>query len=224
MIQNIFDVNAVFFTVLNYPMSYVEFFGTIFTGYSVYLSAKNKILSWPIGIVGVILYMFLFFQIRLYSDFFEQIYYLITGFWGWYLWSHPAKTDTDDDKKELKISYYSRKTNILSIIGMVIVSVVVGNFMAKIHLIWPTFFPEVASYPYLDGLTTVVSFVANYYLMKRKIENWYLWIIVDVIGVVLYFSKGVVFLSLLYFLFLLNAIKGYFEWQAIYQNYDRQKI
>jgi len=219
MIKELLDVNAVFFTFLNYPMSYVEFFGTIFTGWSVYLSAKNKIISWPIGIVGVVLYMFLFFQIRLYSDFFEQIYYLITGFWGWWLWAHPGKVQDEDRDKELKIGYYSKNTNTLSILGMILMSMVVGYFMSKIHLIWPVIFGQAASYPYWDGLTTVISFVANFYLMKRKIENWYLWIIVDVIGVILYYSKGVIFLSLLYFLFLLNAFRGYFEWKKIYKNY-----
>ena len=80
-------------------MSYLEFFGTIFTGWSVYLSAKNKVISWPIGLVGVVLYGFLFYQIQLYSDLFEQVYYLLTGFWGWYLWTHPKAKDKDTQER-----------------------------------------------------------------------------------------------------------------------------
>lgn len=220
MLNTLFDINAVFITIFSYPISYVEFIGTIFTGLSVYLTAKNKIISWPLGIIGVIFYLFLFFQIRLYSDFFEQIFYLITGFWGWYLWANPKRQAEKDKTNELKISTNSSRSNLVWILGIAFLTLVVGYFMARIHLIWPNLFPEAAAYPYLDGLTTVMSFAANIFLMRRKIENWYIWLVVDVIGVGLYASKGVIFLSLLYFYFLINAVKGYREWRKILKNYD----
>lgn len=72
------DINTTFFTVMGYPMSYIEFFGTIFNIICVYLVARNNIWNWPIGILGVILYIFLFYQIQLYSDLLEQVYFLIT--------------------------------------------------------------------------------------------------------------------------------------------------
>jgi nicotinamide mononucleotide transporter len=222
-LTNLFDVNAVFFTVLNYPMSYVEFFGTIFTAWSVYLAAKNKVSNWPVGIVGIILYTFLFYQIHLYSDLLEQIYYFITGFWGWWLWTHPKK-NISQNQNELQVSYTGKKGNLTAIISVVILSFGLGYLMTKIHLLLPTFFPVAASFAYLDAFTTILSFVATIYLAKRKIENWYLWILVDFIGVWLYYQKGVVFISLLYFAFLINAFVGYFGWVKIYKKYVNQEI
>lgn len=221
-LQSLFDINTTFFTLLNYPMSYLEFFGTVLTGWSVYLSAKNKVISWPIGLIGVVLFGFLFYQIQLYSDLFEQIYYLATGFWGWWLWTHPIKAEKDTNN-ELKTSYGSKKFNLIGIASIAVLTIFMTYFMSNIHLIFPKLFPIAASYPFMDAFTTAMSFVANIYLAKRKIENWYMWIIVDVIAVFLYFQKGVIFLSILYFFFLINAIKGLYDWSKT-QNSYAQKI
>lgn len=205
-----FNVNTIAFTVLGYPMSYIEFFGTIFTGWSVYLAAKNKITTWPISLLGIVLYGFLFYQIQLYSDLFEQIYYFVTSFWGWYLWTHPKNKEKNS---ELSVTSNSLSTNIIYIVLIFALTQLLSLFMSNIHLIFPKLFPVAASFPWMDSFTTIMSFVATIYLAKRKIENWYLWIIVDIIGVWLYFQKGVVFLSLLYFAFLINAFYGLAKWR-----------
>ncbi|MBP9732403.1 MAG: nicotinamide mononucleotide transporter, partial [Candidatus Magasanikbacteria bacterium] len=85
------DINSVFFTIFQYPMSYIEFVGTVFTIACVVLTARAKVISWPVGIIGSVLYIFLFYQIQLYSDLFEQIYFLITGFMGWWAWTQAKK-------------------------------------------------------------------------------------------------------------------------------------
>lgn len=220
-ILTLFDINTTFFTLLNYPMSYLEFFGTLFTGLSVYLSAKNKVSSWPVGVIGIILYGLLFYQIQLYSDLFEQFYYFVTAFWGWWLWTHPRRNDKDANN-ELKVSYGTKKFNLIGITSVVILTISLSQFMSNIHLIFPVLFPIAASFPFMDAFTTAMSFVANIYLAKRKIENWYLWIIVDIIGVFLYYQKGVIFLSLLYFAFLLNAVKGLIDWSKTQKSYDKK--
>jgi len=212
MFLEFFSVDTIFFTLLGYPMSYLEFFGTVFTAISVYLAGRNKIETWIISIIGVILYSFLFYQLSLYSDLLEQMYYFVIAFWGWYLWLDLKKKKIGKKKKELHISTTNFKWNFIAVVSIVILSISLGVFMTKIHLILPVMFPVKASFPYLDAFTTVMSFVATAYLAKRKIENWYLWIIVDVIGIWLYWEKGVGFLSLLYFVFLINAIFGLVNW------------
>lgn len=221
MFAQFFDINNIFFTFLNYPMSYLEFFGTIFTAWSVYLAAKNKIITWPIGLLGVVLYGFLFYQIQLYSDLIEQFYYLVTGFWGWWLWSHPDKKDDLAPDNQRKISFTSKKENIIYGAIIFVGTLGLGYFISKVHLILPQAFYLQASYPYIDAGTTIMSFVANYLLMKRKIESWYLWIIVDIFGVWLYLVKGTVFLSMLYFAFLINAIFGYLKWRKETLSYEK---
>lgn len=219
---SLLDINNIFFTVLDYPMSYVEFFGTIFTAVSVYYAAKNNIITWPIGLVGVILYGFLFYQIQLYSDLIEQVYYLITGFWGWWLWSHPKSKYQADKENQRKITKNNRKENIVYLLIVIVASAALGLFISNVHLIFPKAFYLEASYPYIDAGTTIISFVANYLLMKRKIESWYLWIVVDVFGVWLYLVKGTVFLSILYFAFLINAFYGFSKWKKEVASYETE--
>ena len=213
-IQTLLSVNTIFFTLWEYPMSYLEFFGTLFTGWSVYLAAKNKASTWPISIAGIILYGFLFYQIQLYSDLFEQVYYFITAFWGWYVWTHA----TNKSKKEQPVSISSKHQNIWSLVTIAVFTVLLTQFMSNIHLFFPKLFPIAASFPLIDSFTTVMSFVATVYLARRQIENWYLWIVVDIIGVWLYYQKGVVFLSVLYLAFLINAFYGLVKWQKLIKN------
>ena len=84
----ILSIENVAFVILGYPMSYIELIGTVLYLWSVWLIAQRRILTWPIGIVSVLLYMMLFYQIQLYSDSLEQVYYLVAGVYGWWRWSH----------------------------------------------------------------------------------------------------------------------------------------
>ena len=213
---DLFSINTVMFTFWNYPMSYLEFVGTIFNLWCVYLAARNKVLSWPIGLVGIILYMFLFYQIQLYSDLFEQVYFFVTTFYGWWLWTRTVKNKAGQTQ-ELKISFSSPRKNIAWLVVTLVGTIVLGYFMSKINLIFPTYFPVPASFPYLDAFTTIMSFVATILMAKRRVECWYYWILVDIIGVALYFAKDVRFISLEYVIFLIIATKGLVDWIKKYQ-------
>lgn len=203
-----FDINHIFFTFIGYPMSYIEFFGTILNILSVWLVARNKILNWPIGILGTVLFGILFWQIRLYSDFIEQIYFLITAFWGWYAWSAIKK----DSGTKADIGLLSLRQKISWVIVIALGTAALGHLVSHFHIYFPVYFPAPASYAYLDAFTTVLSFVATFLLIRKKLEAWYLWIIVDIIGIWLYWIKGVHFISLLYVLFLIMATQGLFIW------------
>lgn len=219
---NIFDINTTLFTLWGYQMSYIEFFGTIANVWCVWLTAKNKILCWPIGIVGIVFYLALFYQIRLYSDMVEQVYFLITSFYGWYLWLNlkRAKEEKNADKR-LKISYSIVRTSAIYAGIIAVGTIAMGYFMGHIHIYLPKFFPEAASYAYLDAFTTVMSFAATILLAKKKIESWVLWILVDIIGVGLYWVKGVKFISAEYLLFLIIATKGLIDWRKEYKTYEK---
>jgi nicotinamide mononucleotide transporter len=218
-IVEFFSVNTTFFTILNYPMSYIEFFGTIFSLWSVWLVVRNNVLTWPVGLVGIILFLFLFYQIQLYSDLVEQIFYIGATFYGWFIWLHPKTKREADEHNQLKIKYNSKNSNIIYIATIVVGTLFLGYTMSKIHILLPHLFSAPASFPYLDAFTTVMSFAATILMAKKKINCWYLWILVDIIGIVLYYNKGTIFLSLLYLIFLILATKGYFDWKKLYFTY-----
>lgn len=206
--KELLSVETVFFTVLGYPMSYLEFFGTIFYLASVWLVARRHMLTWPIGIVSVLLYMALFYQIRLYSDALEQIYYLGASVYGWWYWSksQTAKNTVED------VRFSSSSSVWFTLALTAVLGALVGAAMSRAHLALPALFPEPASFPYVDALTTVMSFTAMLLLARKRLESWLYWIVVDVLGIWLYSVKGVKLIALLYVILLGLAIKGLVSW------------
>jgi nicotinamide mononucleotide transporter len=209
--SDFFSVNNTAFTVFGYPLSYVEFFGTIFYLWSVWLIARRRILTWPVGIVSVLLYMTLFYQIRLYSDALEQIYYLIASIYGWWRWTHSPK----EKGAILSVRFSSRGWILTSLLISVLLGLATGAFISRAHSFFPGIFPEEASYPYLDALTTVMSFTAMWLTARQRIESWLYWIVIDVAGIGLYYVKSVRFISLLYVILLLIAVKGFISWLKV---------
>ena len=213
MIYSLFDINTIFFTVWEYPMSYLEFFGTVLNIWCVWLTTRKSIWNWPVGIVAVVLFGVLFYQIRLYSDFLEQGYYLATGIWGWIAWSKLSSQVSGEDGNGSGVVRATRGELFLIVVSIALGTMVLGAFMARADVLIPSWFPEPASFPYLDAFTTVAAFAAQILLILRRVENWYLWILIDVIGVWLYSEKEVKFVALLYFIFLVLATKGLLLWK-----------
>lgn len=205
---NVFSASQTFITIHGYEMSYLEFAGTLLNLASVWLVARRNVLTWPVGIAGVVLFGCLFYQIHLYSDFFEQIYFFVTGAYGWWAW-----TRLRDDGQGEPIMRLSPRAIVLVVAIVGLGSVSMGALMAHIDRLFPRFFPEPASYPYIDAWTTVMSFVAQLLLARKKVENWILWILVDVIGIWLYWVKGVPVIAVLYAFFLFLACRGLIEWR-----------
>ena len=204
-----FSVNTIAFPILGYPMSYIELVGTLLYLWSVWLISKKNLLTWPLGILSVILYAFLFYQIRLYSDALEQVYYLGASIYGWWYWKKGLR-DQDDGAVIVRVSQI--RTIIFWAAATLALSIIVGLFMKRIHLIIPVLFPDPASYPFIDALTTVMSFSAMFLMAQKRIESWVYWIIVDIIGIWLYYVKDVKFISLLYIILLLLASNGLRMW------------
>ncbi len=215
------DVNTIFFTVLNYPMSYVEFFGTLFNIACVYLVARKNIWTWPTGIVAVALFAVLFYQLNLYADMFEQVFYIITGFWGWYAWSIAKKPK--DETEEIEVKRNSPMANIAWITGILMLTITGTWAMSRVHVWLPALFPAPASLPLLDVGTTIMSFAAQILLIQKRLENWILWIIVDVIAIGLYWYKGVMLVSILYMIFLVLATMGLINWYKTYRRETNEK-
>jgi len=202
------SVNQVFFTLLGYPMSYIEFAGTLLYLWSVWLIVKRNILTWPVGIVSVLLYAALFYQIHLYSDAIEQIYYLGASAYGWWFWNRSVS----DRRFVSDVAFSGRRPILLVLAATAVLSAATGAFMSRVHLFLPLIFPEKADFPYLDAVTTIMSFTAMWLMAKKRTESWVYWIVVDVIGIGLYYAKGVKFISLLYVLLLVLAIQGLLSW------------
>ena len=141
-----------------------------------------------------------------------QIYYLIISIYGWWQWNQPQT------QKVLRGRYSPAHQLIPTLIVTILVAIALGKLMTQVHLLLPAIFPEPASFPYLDALTTIMSFTAMALMTQKRIESWFYWIIVDIIGIGLYFQKDVRFIALLYLILLFMSIKGLLSWHKSAKN------
>jgi nicotinamide mononucleotide transporter len=208
-LSSLFSVDTVLFRVLGYPLSPIEFTGTICYLWSVWLIGRRNMLTWPVGIVSVLLYLAIFYQIRLYSDAFEQAYYLGASAYGWWFWSR-ARSQAGP---LTPVACSTKRAMLAWALVTLLLSAALGLVTSRLHLIAPRLFPEPASYPWLDALTTVMSLTAMWLMARRHTESWIYWIVVDVIGIWLYYEKGVRFIALLYVVLLVLAVRGLLQWK-----------
>lgn len=210
--MSFFDHRSVFFSLLGYPMSYLEFFGTLAGGIAVWLSAQGNIWSWSIGIINVVLFFFLFYQVQLYPDMFLQVFFFVTNLIGWWRWAHPRPGE-ENRRKELRVSWMPvKKTLAISAITMTGV-LAFGTFASNLHEIMPALFPLPSAFPYFDSFVMMVSIAATYLMVEKKVECWAAWIVADVVATYLYFAKGILIVGIEYFVFCLIAAFGLWRWQ-----------
>lgn len=189
------------FSILGQSTSLLEIAGLVTGIISVWLTVRQNILCFPTGIINVLIYAFLFSSsgIRLYADAFLQIVYLILLIYGWIRWK----------KNKIEINFP------ISINSFFLIRLLV--FCIPLFLILGLFLVNYtnASLPWLDALLTVISLAAQWMIAKKMIENWILWIVVNTIYIPMYIYKGLHLTSILYFIFLLLAIKGFGEWKKL---------
>jgi nicotinamide mononucleotide transporter len=208
--MNVFSVNKVFFTVLGYPMSYIELSATLLIVIYVLLITRKIVWAWPLGIFTFSLFAVLFYQVRLYSDFFEQFYYIGNCFYGWRVWMVFRKKN--ESSNEPDVSYCTGKGYVIAALIIAAGGTVLGFTMSRIHNWLPALFPQPAAYPYIDATATIMGFVAAALMAQRKIESWYLWICVNLICIWLYYARNVKFVAILYIFFLALAVNGLITW------------
>lgn len=186
-------------------MGIIEIIAVVFTLVCVYLLTKRNILNWPIGIIGAILYGFIFFDAKLYADFGLQILFVIQGIFGWISWQQ-----NKDESDKVEVSFLSLKWKLIT--G----SILISSWILISYLL--SFYTD-ASAPWIDTFVVVTSIIANYLLIKRKVDSWYLWILADVIYIGLFIYKDLYPTAILYSILLGLAIKGYHDWyKKIYNN------
>jgi nicotinamide mononucleotide transporter len=178
----------------------LESIAALFGVVSVYLSVRQNIWSWPTAIVNVGLYTLVFHGSRLYADMGLQVVYIVISFYGWYQWLYGGKNRT-----ELEVSRTRRRLGIL-LVGIGAASaLVLGTALHR---------TTNAALPYLDSATTSASLVAQWMMTKKLLENWVVWVAVDVVYIGMFIYKSLYVTALLYLVFLVLSVMGYRQWKA----------
>lgn len=188
--------------------SWLEWLGFISTIACIYLAAKENIFNWPVSILSIVISAFLFYKSQLFGDFALQFYFLFTAFYGWWFWLQKKK------EKEKPVVSIKLKHWIFIVLAILVLTGLLGYFLNRFT---PT------NVPYEDGFCTAVSFVAQIMLTRKILENWILWIIVDICYVPLLIYKDLNVYALLYAILVIIAFKGYLDWRKTYREQERGK-
>lgn len=219
--MNFFNIDNIFFTVWDYDVSYLEFFGLVSGIAAVVLSALAHVWSWPIGIINVVLSFFLFFQVQLYPDMFLQVFFFVTNVIGWWRWTHP-KPFEEDRKHELRVSFMKSSELLFVSVAGIAGTLLFGYFAQNLHTLFPSVFTKPSAAPYLDSFITVMSVITTFYLIQKKIESWFIWLLVDIIATYLYFTRDIKLYGVLYLVFCFIASFALWNWVREYRSYRQQ--
>jgi len=180
------------------PYSLTETLGFVTGAACVYLVVRQNVWNFPVGIANNVFFIILFLDARLYGDASLQFIYIALGVQGWYWWLRGGK-----NKSPREVSHAS--TRQLLVIGAFV--------LAGTAALTLTLQSVKGSAPVLDAFTTVLSLAAQVMLNWKFIENWYAWIIADVIYIYLYVSRDLQLTAVLYFIFLCLCVVGLISWR-----------
>jgi nicotinamide mononucleotide transporter len=192
----------------NYPNHEIvlEITAVLFGLLSVWYAKKDNIWVFPTGIINTAIYVYLLWKWSLLGDMMINFYYVIMSVYGWYHW-----TRTKNDVVQFPISRMTTAEKKWSAIIFLLTIL----FVVAVY----TFFDKFTHWTsYVDTLVTGIFFVGMWLMARRKVENWILWILGDVISIPMYFAKGYTFTSIQYFIFTIIAVFGYIEWKKTLNN------
>ena len=179
----------------------------VFFGFaSVWYSKQNNILVFPTGLISTFIFVYLLFKWQLLGDMMINGYYFIMSLYGWYIWTRKV-----DAKNVTPISRATKSEKIIAVIIFALTLVLVYQ-VYQFYDMWTNWVA------YVDTLTTALFFVGMWLMAKRKIENWYFWVVADIISIPLYLYKGLTFTSIQYFGFTILAIFGFLAWKKNLSN------
>ena len=164
----------------------------------VYLAAKKIIWNWPLAIISVVTYAFIFYEKHLFADTVLQVYFLAMNFYGWYHWSKRAPLDNI-----VPVVRITKRQMLLSLIGVGAVTLFLGSVLKY----------TTASYPYLDSFCAACSVVAQLLLARKVLENWLIWVFVNLIYVGIYLFKDLHLTAVMYAIYVPIAVLGYVDWK-----------
>ena len=182
-----------------YSVSSLELPAVLIGAISVYLSARQHIWSWPTAIVNVVIYTEVFYQAKLYADMGLQVTYAALSIYGWYEWLYGGENRT-----ELHVSRTGPRLGAL-LTGIALA----GSALVGVLLRGATD----AALPFIDSFLSSTSLVAQWMMTKKKLENWLVWIGVDVLYVGMFIFKHLYVTAGLYAVFLALAVRGHIDWR-----------
>lgn len=169
---------------------------------NVYLVTRCSLWNWFFGITTVCLYAFIFFNTKLYADMGLQGVFLVFQFYGLYQWRYGSR-----ERKPLVLQIINHSTCLSLALVAVVLFTGISSFLK---------YNTDSTTIYADAIITTLSLIAQWMMSKKYLHHWILWIVIDTISIGLYISKTLYLTALLYSIFMLLCIKGYYQWREVY--------
>ena len=184
--------------------NWVEIVGALAGFVYIFFEIKVSKWMWPIGLLTSVFYVLVFYNSKFYADMSLQFYYIVISIVGWYWWLKGGR-----EGGELEIS--NLKKNLAY--KLLAASILIFGLIAYVLIEFTD-----SPLPYWDALTTSLSIVATWMLARKMIEQWLLWIFIDLVSMALYIYKGLYPTSLLFLIYSVLAIVGYIQWKKELKN------
>lgn len=175
-----------------------EIAANVFNAASILLAGRNSFHTWWVGIVGCVLFAWVFFSTQLYADVTLQVFFIVTSIIGWRNW------ERGHAGAELPV----RRTQLVPLVGMILVGAAVAALYGWLLHTFTNAFS-----PFLDSVVLAFSVLGQLLLMGRRYESWWCWLLVNTIAVPLYFTRGLTVTAILYTAFWINALVALFRWR-----------
>lgn len=185
-------------------MDYIEIAGTLVGLLYLYLEYKASIYLWFAGIIMPFIYVYVFYKAGLYADMGINIYYFFAGVYGWILWLKKPK-----EKEERPITH----TPVQIILPLIIIFAVLFAGIAFLLIRFTD-----STVPYGDAFITALSVIGMWMLAYKYVEQWLVWLVVDVACCALFMYKGLYPTMALYGLYAVIAVFGYLKWKKMMLN------
>ena len=184
----------------------IEIIGAVIGLIYLYLEYKANVWLWPVGVVMSIFYVVIFFHSKFYADAAIYLYYIGANTYGLYQWTRSRKKTIVEKgiTTELPITHLPAKRILpLAFVTFVLWMILYGILRAVTD----------SPIPLGDAFTTAVSIVATWMLAQKYLEQWLLWIVVNIVSTILYFWKGLYPTGVLFIVYVIVAVLGYLRWR-----------
>ncbi len=195
-------------------MSWLELLAVLLGLAYVILAAQENIWCWPAALLSTSMYVYLCLEASLFAETGLQLFYVVMAIVGWWSWrrnSRPtrtAETAAEANAASLPIIRWPGRTHLL---------VLAANTAGTLLLGWLLQAYTGAANPYLDAFTTVFSLFTTWMVTQKVLENWLYWVVIDAASIFLYASRDLYLTALLFIIYTIIAVAGYFEWLNRYK-------
>ena len=183
--------------------SALEFTAVVIAVLYLVLAIRQNIWCWPCAMISTAIYVWLFIDAKLYMESVLNVFYFFMAGYGWSVW-HAGESDDAG----LPVSVWSGNIHFISILAIAVLSATGGFLLTRY---------SDAAYPYVDSATTFAAIWATFLVARKVLENWWYWLVIDSVSVLIYWSRGLELTALLFVVYVAMIPIGLVSWTRSYR-------